>query len=434
MVDAYLPINQHPLSVLFVDFNSYFASVEQQERPELRGKPVIVVPMDVDTTCAIAASQEAKKLGIRCGTNVADAKQRCKDLVVVPVRPKLYKGYHEAIREVLQTVLPEQAVHSIDEMSYGLIGDERKPEQARKLALQMKEKLAHHIGPWVTCSIGVASNSFLAKMATELQKPNGLVVLEADALPGPFLDLKLTDFCGINRRMAARLNSSLIFTTKDLYAASPLKLREAFGSIVGERWWYLLRGYDLPETKTERKSLSHSHVLPPELRTEEKAKQVMLRLIHKAAMRLRSAELWSERMSVKVSGFKKSWEEEIRLPASQDATTFGNAFELAWKRRDFVGPRQVSVNFTHLQRACEVTPSLFDERQIGDVIKDQKRVSEAVDEINKKFGKHSIYLAGIAEAKDSAEERIAFNKTWLLSEGKGDDDWVNTFRGLTRDL
>ena len=101
---------------------------------------------------------------------------------------------NEALRQIAQEVLPEEKVHSIDEMSYRLIGDECRPETARKLALEMKDRIRTKIGPYITCSIGIAPNDFLAKVATEIEKPNGLVVLEGKDLPGRLLELKLFVF------------------------------------------------------------------------------------------------------------------------------------------------------------------------------------------------------------------------------------------------
>src|SRR5580698_9032787 len=117
MVDVFLPISNtdRNLRYLFLDFNSYYASVEQQERPELRGKPVAVVPVMTDTTSCIAASYEAKRFGIRCGTNVGEARARCPELEVVAARSRVYVAYHEKAKQVAERVLPIDEVHSIDE-------------------------------------------------------------------------------------------------------------------------------------------------------------------------------------------------------------------------------------------------------------------------------------------------------------------------------
>src|SRR5947209_374011 len=138
MVDANLPLiakQERPLDVLFLDINSYFATVEQQEQPELRGKPIIVSPVNSDSTCAIAASYEAKRYGIKTGTNVGEARTMCPGLIVVPARPSLYVHYHERIIEAAESVLPVEKVDSIDEMHFKLIGKEREVPEAHRLAI-----------------------------------------------------------------------------------------------------------------------------------------------------------------------------------------------------------------------------------------------------------------------------------------------------------
>ncbi len=129
-------------------------------------------------------------------------------------------------------------------------------------------------------------------------------------------------------------------------------------------------------------------------------------------------------MYVAVKGKTKSWWDEFKVPPTQDTLTMNEAFSTAWAKRDFVHPIKVSVNFTDLRTGAEVTPSLFTPTV------DRSKLSHAVDIVNGKFGKNTIYIAGMQKAKDSADEKIAFNKTWLLSEGKGDNDWKETFRGL----
>jgi DNA polymerase-4 len=406
-----------PLGVLFLDINAYFATCEQQERPELRGKPIIVVPMDTDSTCAIAASYEAKKFGIKTGTNVGEARRMCSDLIVVPARPPLYVHYHERIIEAANTVLPVDKVCSIDEMHCSLLGKEREPEEAHRVALRMKQALKDKVGDMIKCSIGIAPNTFLAKLGTDMQKPDGLVILEAKDLPGKILGQKLTDFCGINKRMAGRLQGAGIFSVEQLYSKSPAELRAAFGSVMGERWWYLLRGYPLELEINEGKTLSHSHVMHPDQRTDTGCREVLLRLIAKASARLRQKGLWASGMAVSIQGFKKSWRASTRLTASQDTVTFNDEFFRLWETRDFDKPRTVGVVFYDLAVSEQVSLSLFDSTVM------RADLNHAVDKVNQKFGKNTIYLAGLENVKDSADEKIAFNKTWLFSEGKDDNKW-----------
>jgi DNA polymerase-4 len=419
-VDTLLPIEAkaRPLRYLFLDLNSYFASVEQQERPELRGRPIAVAPLMADTTFVIAASYEAKAYGVKCGVMVRDAKQRCPGLEVIGARPPLYVSYHERVIGAAERVLPIEEVCSIDEMRFRLIGEETQPEKARDLALRMKRSIAKRVGPCLTSSIGIAPNGFLAKVATEMEKPNGLVVLEATDLPERLYSLDLTDFAGLNKKMAARLNGCGIFSARQMCEADRPLLHRAFGSIVGERWWYLLRGFDMPDIRRDRKTLSHSHVLPPQLRTDHGCRDILLRLLQKAAARLRAEKLMAGSMIIHVQAFKRSWETRVKLPPTQDSVRLTEFFNEAWKSHDFDQPRSVGVVFFNLKTAEEVTPDLFDTSPSRDLL------NNAIDGVNQKFGKNSIYLASLEAVKDRASEKIAFNKTWLFKEGKDDNVWM----------
>ena len=154
MVDVTLPSSQL-VRYLFLDLNAYFASVEQQEHPELRGKPVAVVPVQADTTFVIAASYEAKAFGIKTGTRVDEAKRLCPELILTEGTPPLYVYYHERVLEVVQKVLPIEKVCSIDEMRFRLLGEERQVDRAISLATRIKNLIREEVGTCMKCSIGV---------------------------------------------------------------------------------------------------------------------------------------------------------------------------------------------------------------------------------------------------------------------------------------
>lgn len=415
--------DERPLRVLFLDLNSYFASVEQQEHPELRGKPIAVCPVMADTSFVIAASYEAKKFGVKTGTMIGDAKVMCPGLLLIDASHTIYVSYHNRIVEVAESVLPVDKVCSVDEMRFRLIGEEREPARAIELAHKMKKAIHDKVGECLTSSIGIAPNAFLAKVASDMQKPDGLVLLEAHDLPTKLHDLKLTDFAGINKRMQVRLNAAGIFSAEQMCAAGRQELAAAFGSVVGDRWWFLLRGYEVEHQERGRRSLSHSHVLPPKHRTEEGCREVLLRLMHKAAQRLRGENLWTKGMDVHVGGFKKSWTVRLRLPPTQDSVTMTEYLLEAWEKRDFLSPRMVAVTFHDLMTEEAVTPSLFDTSM------QRGHFSQAMDKLNTKFGKNKVHLAAMEHAQNAAPERIAFNKTWLFSEGKGDNELVDLGEG-----
>ena len=190
---------------LFLDLNSYFASAEQNENPELRGRPVVVAPVESEATCAIAASYEAKAWGIKTGTKIHEARRLCPGLIVVQARHDVYVRLHHRIRAEVDRHIPIEKVCSIDEVACRLMGAECEIEKARGIARRIKQGFRENIGPCIRCSIGLAPNMFLAKIATNMQKPDGLVVLTRADLPDKLLGLELRDLYGIGRGVERRL-------------------------------------------------------------------------------------------------------------------------------------------------------------------------------------------------------------------------------------
>ncbi|MFN7817641.1 MAG: DNA polymerase thumb domain-containing protein, partial [Burkholderiales bacterium] len=266
------------ISSLLVDFNSYFASCEQQDRPELRGRPVGVVPMLADSTCLIAASYEAKKLGVKTLTNVGEAKAKIPDIVLVVARHALYIDMHHRAVAAVDEIAPVRKVLSIDEMVCDLPAGYKTVERARELSNDIKRHLATTIGEYMKVSIGIAPNLFLAKLASDMQKPDGLVVLEAHDVPAKIRHLGLRALNGVGKNMEARLNKHGIQTIDDLYRQTEDQLHTIWGGVGGNRFYQKLRGVEVAEIQNEMGSISHSHVLPPALRDRDNALAVLNRL------------------------------------------------------------------------------------------------------------------------------------------------------------
>src|ERR1700738_2396337 len=218
---------------LFLDLNAFFASCEQQEDPALRGRPVIVVQTLTDSACAIAASYAAKGSGIKPATLVRDARRLCPAVVPVQANHRLYSDYHDRILKAVDTCLPIEKGMAIDEMAWRLMGTERQVPVARELALKIKRALRDQVGECLTCSIGIAPNVFLGKVGSDLQKPDGLVVITKDNLPDILLSLELQDIYGIGERMEQRLHRAGILTVAQLWNAPTLQLRRIWGGISG---------------------------------------------------------------------------------------------------------------------------------------------------------------------------------------------------------
>src|ERR1700732_4603265 len=216
---------------LFLYLNAFCASCEQQEVPALRGKPIIVVQTLTDSACAIAASYPAKRLGVTTGTLLREARRICPDVIPVHANHRLYTEYHERILKAVDTCLPIEKVMSIDEMACRLMGTERQVPAARELAARVKRALREQVGECLTCSLGRAPNVFLGKVASDIQKPDGLVVITRANLPGVLLELELQDIYGIGERMEERLNRAGIFSVEHLWQASSHRLRQVWGGI-----------------------------------------------------------------------------------------------------------------------------------------------------------------------------------------------------------
>jgi DNA polymerase IV len=398
------------LRALYVDFNSYFASVEQQLRPELRGRPVAVVPMIADTTCAIAASIEAKRFGVKTLTNVADARRLCPEIEFVVSRPAMYVEFHHKAKEVVESCAPIADVNSIDEMWIRLGGRDQQRENAEKLALEIKYRLARQLGECITCSIGIAPNTFLAKTASDMKKPDGLVVIELSDLPNALRGVKLGGFVGIGKKMHARLNDHGILNTDDLLSAPLEKLRAVWGGIEGERFWQKLRGDDIQQRETNTSSISHSHVLAPDVRTHEKARAILSRLTQKACVRLRESDYVARDVNV---GIKLRGGEKYKAHRKLDATdrsqtilsTVGALYdEILLDRNARNGaPMQVAMALSGLTPREGQSLGLFDANP------NTEKLDRIVDELNGKFGKGTLFWGGAFGSEKSGRMAIAFN-------------------------
>ena len=227
---------------LFLDMNSYFASVEQQVQPRLRGKPTAVVTVDADSTVCIAASYEAKAFGVSTGTALGEARKKCPDLNVVVARHEIYVDYHKRIiQAVEQNCLHVSKIISIDEMECRLGGRDKQISNAQELARQVKQAI-YSVGEMLHCSVGLAPNRFLAKIASNLQKPDGLVTLTLSQLPEVLYSLTPRALPGIGHNMEQRLLKQGIQTMEQLWQLDIDQMTRLWGGVLGTRFWLKLRG------------------------------------------------------------------------------------------------------------------------------------------------------------------------------------------------
>lgn len=406
------------LRTLFVDFNSYFASVEQQINPALRGRPVGVVPVMAETSCCIAASYEAKAFGIRTGTGVAEARRLCPGIVLIEGKHEVYVDFHQRAVAAVGRIAPVRQVLSIDEMECELTGSWCEREKAVKIAEHIKTEIYRSVGESMRTSIGIAPNTLLGKLASDMHKPNGLTVLEQADIPSKLLHLKPSAITGVGPRMVQRLEKAKIVTMADLYAAPRDVLHTVWGGVGGTEMYDKLRGQWYGPRVTIPRTLGHSHVLPPDMRHAEGAWNVLNRLTQKAAMRLRKQGFYAMGMSVHVqgrrqtgysTGYKAGGQEEAKFCETQDTAFLLRVLSRLWRRglAQFPAPVAVGMTLFGLVPTSQHTPTLFEEKKPA-----TKRdgLSSMVDKINRLYGKNALYFASAHQALDHAPMRIAFNR------------------------
>ncbi|MBL8645456.1 MAG: hypothetical protein JNK21_16100 [Rhodospirillaceae bacterium] len=431
-----------PLRWLFLDLNSYFASVEQQLNPALRGRPVVVSPAESEFTSAIAASAEAKKLGIKTGTMIADARVMCPDLVVVQARHDVYVKFHHLIVAEVWNHIPVTKTCSIDEVACALMGRERKSENAAAIANSIKRGIRANVGDWLTCSVGLAPSRMLAKVAADMQKPDGLTILEAHSLPGKLLTLKLNDFPGIGWNMERRLRERGVESVADLWQVGRQRARQLWGSIEGERFWYELHGHDIPDRPEPKKSsIGHSHVLAAKMRAPDAARLVARRLLLKAGTRLRRMDLAASALSLHVS-FESGeapdkwarrtwrndagWGADARFEHTQDTVALLAKLDEHWTTLHGLYPnrrfKMVGVVLHGLCPVENVTRDLFapvPENGAAHANGSGRGVKlySAVDIINKKYGHDTVALGVLpGQVAKYVGAKIAFNRIPDLAE------------------
>lgn len=289
------------LRYLFIDFNAYFASVEQHDDQALRGRPVIVTPLPGEHTGAIAASYEAKALGISRGTSVADARRLCPDIVIRAARHDRYVAVHHRLMAAIERRLPIVKICSIDECVCRLDPSEGTRAAAMDKAEAIKRGIAQDVGPALRCSIGLAPSSLLAKLAAELRKPDGLTAIERSDLPHALHGLPLRGIPGVGGGVERRLERAGVTDFAGLWALAPKQARAIWGSVQGERFLLGLHGHDIPQAgEPDKKMIGHSRVLSGAHRRPAGARIVARALLLKAASRLRHYGLHAGAMNVTV--------------------------------------------------------------------------------------------------------------------------------------
>jgi Nucleotidyltransferase/DNA polymerase involved in DNA repair len=264
--------------LMYVDMNSYFASCEQQDFPELRGKPIGVLTHDSPYACIIAPSAEAKKYGVKTGMRLNEGRKLCPHIIPTLTRPYRYRQRHVEIMEVLAQHCDAGNImaKSIDEAVINLTSYKLFYSDFTNLALRIKEGIRKKCGEFIKCSIGIAPNTFLAKLATEIEKPDGLIQITPDNIDHYLGQMTLTDLPGIARSNERRLKAVGINSPLEMRHASESLLRKAFGGVVGHYWHARLNFREIDWHESDYKGMSATRTIGAEQRASKQSLESLL--------------------------------------------------------------------------------------------------------------------------------------------------------------
>lgn len=403
-----MEFSSHPPTVMHVDINSCFATVEQQANPLLRGKPIVVAAYVENHGCILAASGEAKKLGIQTGMRVGDAKNIYRNLVVLAPDPAKYRFVNHKLRVILESYTPYVSVESIDEMVLQIVDGRRKMSD---IAGEIKQRIRAEIGEWITVSIGIAPNRYLAKVASGLQKPDGLIVITKDNIQSIFSSLRLEDLCGIKEGNAMRLRLSGIMTPLAMLAVSPKSLQLAFRSIVGYHWWMRIHGYD-PSASSgqemgQQKSFGQSHALgTPHFPDDPRLWQILSQLVMKMGKRLREDNFTASGVHVSLLFADHShWglQHKTGTQVFADTDFYGRVRMLLTQApRRLV--RILAISCFDLAANLYAQQSLFHEENR------KATITRSIDAIQDRFGLYMVSTGRMLAMNERVLDRIAFGK------------------------
>jgi DNA polymerase IV len=409
-----LPLNTEEPQVMHIDLNSCFATVEQQARPLLRGRPVGVTNRRVKEAkyaCIVAASYEAKERGVKVGMRADEARKLAPDLVVLETDPPKYHYAYQKLVNIMKSYSPDVTMKSIDEGVIDFHGT-RAYINDRPLAdigYEIKRRLKEDVGCWMRCNVGIAPNRFLAKLAAGLHKPDGLDIITHQNLRSVLAGLELTDLHGIAQRNQARLNIAGIYTPLQfLDAPSEVLRHQVFHSVCGEDWYQRLRGHEIDAGEHDTKTIGRQYVLENMRLDEETLLSRLAYLCETTGRKLRhkgfcargimvyaryaSGDYWYERKMFKTTFFSNA---EVHRRAM-----------LLFNRRphhDYV--REIGVTCYQLEPSHQNQVSLLDE------VNKEAWLTEAVDQINDQYGEFTLTFASSHPSRQVVKQKIPFGTT-----------------------
>jgi DNA polymerase IV len=388
--------------ILHIDFDSFFASCEQQFDPSLRGKPIGVTATN-GRTCIIAASREAKKRGVPNVIRDWEARKICPEIKCVPAHFEKYWEITQKFLNICKDYSPYVELFSLDEVFIDITPTENLFGGRYKIIQKIKERIRNEIGEYVTVSVGLSYNKLLAKLGSGMNKPDGFTEINPFDVEKIYSKIELTDFCGIGERIKVRLNKIGIFTPLQLRAASLDVLIEEFKDVEGHFLKNLGLGEDesdvipyyLPE---ETKSVGRNYCIPQNTYDQRKVLQHVFELCEEVGIKLRRIGKKARTVGLYLAGTNNFHGRKTitdHIDSGKDiyelCKVLYDEWGLAKMSREDAMVRQISVWTGNLADKANLTLPLFDTDR-----KDNK-LQKVMDDINEKWGDHTIRNGFVAD-------------------------------------
>lgn len=400
-----LPFRSDCSSVMHIDINSCFATIEQQANPLLRGKPIAVAAYSSPGGCILAASIEAKQYGIKTGMRVGDGRRIYPKLIVLTPDSDKYRFVHKQFDCLLKKYTNNSTAKSIDE--FVLHFPIEQVNSLFEIARQIKTDIRKDIGEWMSVSVGIGPNRFLAKTASNLKKPDGLEEINITNFESVYKKLSLIDLYGINVGIQARLHRVGINSVWQLYNAPMWQTKITLGKAASFYWYCRLRGWEIDQIDFARRSFGNSYSLPHSDGSLSELIPLIQTLVEKTGIRMRKHSYFCRGVHISL------W--------FKDRTSWGMGRSY---QKVFFNNETISRELTKLLRLCPdlkpvhtIAISCFDLVSLNDYQLDlfeniPKTISltQAIDKLSTRFGNSTVVPARILQSKYEVRDRIGFGR------------------------
>lgn len=387
-------MNKKTRYIIHIDMDAFFAAIEQRDNPELKGRPVVIGadPKDgkgrgVVSTC----SYEAREFGIHSAMPISIAYRKCPQAVFLPVDSEKYSQASDQINEIFHDFTPDVETISIDEAFLDISGSFHLFKSPKNTGLLLKKRIKEKLG--LTASIGIAPTKMVAKIASDIDKPDGLVEITKDGLLDFLWPLDIDKIWGLGKKSKQILNNLGVITIGDLAKKTQGEVEALLGKN-GEHFWALANGIDEREVEVfdQAKSISNEYTFFEDTEDKRKIESVLTGLCEKVSTRLRDDELKGKTVTLKIrlEGFltftrAKTLDKPTNFMETIHETIkeLLNKFNRQGKKVRLLGVKVANFNLT------EVQATFFDQ----DKDKKKEKMHQAIDKIKHKFGQEAIFRA-----------------------------------------